>query len=152
MPPLLPNDINVGQDCTITFSRIDTGEVFAATTLGHVMSFQAKAQNTKLECKPISARGRAIRRHIPNGWSGTIKFVRRNGRLTDLAIQLALDFFNLGELPLFNLQIDIQNRDGTKDTYVMYGCSLGDFDFGHFITDKEVEQELMFDAQYLERG
>lgn len=142
----ITGDINVGQDISITFTN-DTGQVVPADSLGLVMNFTAKSENIKLKVTPISHRGRARRRSIPNGWNGSIKWTRINGNVTKLIAGLSNDFYETGALRLFSLSATITNRDGSQDKYLFTNCSLSDGDFGNFEANKEVEQELSFEAE-----
>lgn len=139
-------DINVGQDLSVSF-QTDTGQVIAADTLGLVMRFSAKAENEKIKKTPISHGGKPRRRSIPNGWNGSVKIMRVNGNVTAFGASLMNDFHEAGKMRLFSISVSIVNRDDSLDEYLFQSCSLGDFDFGDWEANKEVEQEINFEAE-----
>lgn len=145
----ITGDINVGQDISITFTT-DDGRTTAADSLGLVMEFSAKSENIKLKVTPISHRGKPRRRTIPSGWNGSVKWTRVNGNVTKLIAGLTNDFYETGALRLFSLSATITNRDGSQDRYLFTNCSLSDGDFGSFEANKEVSQELSFEAEAMQ--
>ena len=146
MSNLVINDINIGQDLTLTF-QTQSGQIIPASDLGLLLSFEAKQENQKLKVSPISHGGRPIFRSVPMGWNGNIMWARFNGNLSNLVAKLVNNFHESGQLILFNMQTSILNRDSTIDNYLWLGCSLSDHDFGKFEAFQEVEQGLSFQAQ-----
>lgn len=139
-------DHNKGQNVSITITT-DTGQVIPAASLGLVMEFECKLENSKTKLTPISHGGKTRKRNQPEGWNGSIKFARVNGNVMRFVLAYVQHFRKTGNTRLFSLNVTILNPDGTTDEYLIQNCSLGDFDAGTWTANKEVEQVLPFEAE-----
>lgn len=138
---------NVGQDLSLTI-RASTGEVFRAEELGHLEEFDAVREDNEVSVKPLTNKGIAIYEVIPHGHSGKMVFSRYNGKIAALIADLDKRWRN-GIRTSFDIQVSIDNRDGTIDEYMFKKVRFSKMGFGNFKGDKPVDHSITFKAQSL---
>lgn len=144
--PFSLNDHNIGIDASATF-QFDTGQTVPAEQLAHVMSISAKKQKQTSEKKPISKRGKKLRRTTPDGYMVTMKFLRHSGNLTAVVAKMDADFYATGRPSKFAYSLTVRNPQGGIDRYLFTECDADEFDVGLFEANEGVEQEWSFWAQ-----
>lgn len=145
---LTVNGYNVGVDISLTISN-QFGDVFNAGDLGHFRGIDCKFDTENLKIQPISRGGKPLYLMIPSGLSGTLKFTRFNGSLTNVFSSLYQAFYTAGILPKWTYSAAVVNRDGTTDKYIWTGAVFANPDFGSFQDVREVDQGMSFNAENL---
>src|SRR5262249_20996269 len=146
--PLKINGFNVGQDLSLSI-RDDRGTVVGAWQLGHMIDFDANADDVELKITPVTNGGLPLFDRSPNGWHGSINFVRADGTIANMFAAMDSNFYRFGRRTWFTMQTSILNRDGSVDKYSWTRCSFSRPKFGRFQADKEVDTGFNFRAQQM---
>ncbi len=137
------NAFNIGTDVSGTLADA-YGDNFSLADLGNLMTINVTFDMQEIKIIPITNGGKPIYLSIPSGLTGSMEFTRVNGALTSLFTSLYDAFYNAGLLPHFSLSLNVLNRDGNVDEYLLPQLVLQRPDFGNFNRIEEVPQRLEF--------
>ena len=142
------NGFNVGSDASVTISDA-YGDVFPAEALGHLTDFSWASTDALLTCVPISNGGVPIFQTIWQGVSGSMAFARVNGLYTKLISELMVAYHTQGLITQFSASVEVLNRDGTLDEYLLSNMQIHKNTFGNFRGTKEADFSFQFSASLL---
>ena len=139
---------NVGSD--VSFAIMDQyGDVFTEDMLGLMTQFDLRSVDVKMKVTPISQGGVPVLQNIPNGLRGTMTFVRVGPAFSQLYIDLSQGYYDSGLITQMTISMNIRNRNGTVDEYLVTGVQLSDWDFGDFRGTKEVDCRMSIEASQM---
>jgi hypothetical protein len=136
---------NIGTDAAVSISD-QYGDIFPASSLGHIMEFDAESEDTEIKIVPLTGGGVPIYQTIWSGVRGHLMFTRNTGALTLMIIELMNAYHDSGIIPQFSMTLTVLNRDGTTDEYLFSGVQWIRPRFGNFRATKEVDERLEFRA------
>lgn len=139
------SDFNVGQDISVTITT-SQGDTFSAEELGHLVDIDVDNEREMVRVKPCSNGGKVLRMGIPQGVKGKLTFARINSQLDKLRINADQLWYTSKIETTVSFQFLIQNRDGTTDSYMIQNASIGSGKMFGGKADKEVDQDLAFEA------
>lgn len=143
------NNFIVGQNSLVTLTD-DQGNTFLLSDFGHLIEFDASADDTLIKVRPITNGGLALSRRIPHGWTGRMTFGKFNGLFNDYIALQEENFYNLGVQRFATMIVTVFNVDGSTSNYVFTRVVLHKPTFGTFRSDREVEITCQFEAQELQ--
>lgn len=145
----LPSGYNVGTDASITISDA-YGDVFTAQDLGLLTDFESKAISTTLKVTPITNGGIPVLQTLWNGVSGRMRFVRQSAAFQEFFLEVILAYHQSGIITPFSMSLEILDRSGQIDEYLIQGVQFEDPDFGNYAGLKEVDMALTFAASLMQ--
>lgn len=146
MATFIKNGFSIGPDASVMIQYEQTGLVIPAQALGHLIEISAEQMTEPIKLEPITDGGRPVIENIFVGWSGEMTFARVNGLLTGLFSAVEQNFFN-GIRTHFNIQVEVNNLDGTVDSYLFEAGVLTRPGFGRFRMREAVEQRIGFEMR-----
>jgi hypothetical protein len=139
---------NVGTD--VSFAIMDDfGDVFSEDMMGLLTEFEMRSVDVRMKVTPISTGGVPVNQTVANGLRGTLTFVRTSGAFHQMYIDLSNGYYNSGAIPQFTISMNIRNRDGSVDQYLIDGVQFSDWNFGNFRGTKEVDLRLAIEASQM---
>ena len=148
---ILPNGYNVGTDAAVTISDA-YGDVFTAQQLGLLTDFRSAADSIELKVTPITNGGIPVLQTIWNGVTGSMMFVRQGPAFQAFFLETILAYHQSGIIQQFGISMEVQNRDGSVDEYLLSGVQFTKPDFGNFAAVKEVDMSLAFNASIMTKA
>ncbi len=148
MANIVLNSFNIGQDASVSLLYQPTGIVIPAATLGHLMEIDADQLARGVKIIPITNGGRPKLVNVYEGWNGRLTWSRMNGVLVGIMASLEQNFYN-GIRAQWNIIVTVVNQDGTIDEYTFTNVVLTNPKFGTYRADREVEQPVSFEAEYM---
>ena len=125
------------------------GDVFPAEALGHLTDFNWASTDVLLTCVPISNGGVPIFQTIWQGVSGSMTFCRTNGLYAKIVAELMRAYHTQGIITQFSSSVEILNRNGTLDEYLLSGLQIHKNTFGNFRGIREVDFSFQWAASLL---
>lgn len=145
MPFLGRTDFNIGEDVSVTIQS-SAGDNFPADMLGHLVDISAKFKDDHIQVKTISGGGNTLNEVVPRGVTGKMKFVRMDGSFGRLMVQIRQRFKEQGQRVAFTFQVQIRNRDGSVDNYLITGARIINPDVFNAAAGKEVDCGFDFEG------
>ena len=145
---ILPNGFNVGTDAAVTITD-DYGDVFTAQQLGLLTDFRSAAESVELKVTPVTGGGIPVYQTLWNGVTGSMTFVRQGPAFQAFFLETILAYHTGGIIQQFGLSMEVQNRDGSVDEYLLSGVQFNKPDFGNYMALKEVDMSLAFNASIM---
>ena len=147
MADIIVNGFNVGTELQQIILTSDLGS-FPSSQLGHLKSFKADQEASKITCTPVAYNGRRFHRNIYHDWAGTLTFTRFDATLTALVAQIMNRFQLTGAETYFSIFTQINNTAaGTRDNYLFEEVVLDQHNLGEFNGTGEVENSIAFRCQ-----
>jgi hypothetical protein len=135
---------NIGKDASI--SIIDSlGNTYTQDQLGILTNISVKMKTKHIETDSLTQGGMSWNTSIPKGITVSIKFKRWGTGLATLLTNYWNQWY-AGNIINYTLQIRVQNRDGTINTYVIGNCVPLEGDYGDFNPDADVTQDIRFEG------
>lgn len=139
---------NVGTD--VSFAIMDDfGDVFSDDMMGLLTEFDMRSTDIRMKVTPISNGGIPVNQVVPNGLRGTLTFARTGGAFQQMYIDLSNGYYGSGLIPQFYISMNVRNRDGSVDQYMINGVQFSDWNFGNFRGTKEVDLRLAIEASQM---
>lgn len=139
---------NIGIDASVTISD-QYGDLFPAEALGHLIDFDWSSEDTILKVTPITNGGVPIFQTIWNGVTGSMKLARVNGNYQGMISELMDAYHTAGLMVQLGMSVNILNRDGTIDEYLISNMQLHKCQFGNYNAMKEVDMTTQFSASLM---
>ena len=135
---------NVGKDISITITD-SLGNTYVQDALGILTNVDPKFKYKHHETESLTQGGRSWNISIPKGGTIKIKFKRYNAGVTKLLLNYNSNWRS-GTVIDYTIQMQIQNRDGTIDSFQGQHCVPTEGDGGMFSPDTDVPQEIGFEC------
>jgi len=140
------NDFNIGEDVLVTI-KTSTNQTFTAEQLGHLKDIDVDYEDDHVQVKTISNGGKTLHEVIPRGVKGKIDFVRMDGGFAQMVTKIRTQFQQSGVRTTFTIQVQIRNRDGSVDTYLITGAKILNPKLMNTGAGKEIDTGFNFVAQ-----
>ncbi len=134
------NGYSVGRDVALTLNDPILGVLRFAIRTG----FSAKQETNDIKVKRLD--GIVDHLVLPDGWTGTFDFERRNGSLDDYIASREADYYQGVNSQTLKLTETITNSDGTISQYRYTGLVLKYEDAGSWTGDQTVKQKVSWMA------
>lgn len=139
---------NVGTD--VSFAIMDDyGDVFSEDMMGLLTQFDLRSVDVRMKVTPINNGGIPVNQTVSNGLRGTLTFVRVSGAFQQMYIDLSNGYYGSGAIPQFTISMNVRNRNGSVDQYLINGVQFSDWNFGDYRGTKEVDLRISLEASQM---
>ena len=136
----MTGQFGIGSDTTL--SIISNGAILASTIL---TEFSAKQDTTLL--KSVGLDGRSRRRHLEEGWQGTLAYDRADSSIDDYFAAKEASRYAGRQPPTVTITETTKSPSGAIAKYRYTGVTMKLDDIGSRTGDKKIEQKVSWECE-----